>query len=164
MSRFVDEFDKSKSMSEASIGSYYFSKVMNNLERHLILPTTVASNTKFLNSLQPEWKKLVTMVRQLMNIHESYDFQAEAISDDPVKNLNTSMMMLARAISLQYLTPTNNRLRVSSNTRNQAYVQCDWIDVQCKNTRNVRYAGNAGRNTRRIAGNLRITANTSLVS
>ncbi|GJR12118.1 hypothetical protein Tco_0794770 [Tanacetum coccineum] len=71
-SRLVDEFHKFKCMSEESIGSYYqhFSKIMNDLECHLILPTTIASNTKFLNSLQPEWKKYVTMVRQTNNLHE----------------------------------------------------------------------------------------------
>nr|GEW34269.1 hypothetical protein [Tanacetum cinerariifolium] len=69
---------------------------------------------------------------------QSYDFQAELISDDPLENLNATMMTLARVIDQQYSTPTNNRLRVFLNTRNQAYVQGGRIDVQCKNTRNVR--------------------------
>ncbi|GJU31241.1 hypothetical protein Tco_1174830 [Tanacetum coccineum] len=102
-----------------SIGSYYqrFSKVINDLERHLILPTTIASNTKFLNSLQPEWKKYVMMVRQTNKIYE-VDFD-------------------------------------------QLY---DYLKQNEKiNTGNVGYAGNAGRNTRRIVGNLRNTANTSNV-
>nr|GEU67852.1 hypothetical protein [Tanacetum cinerariifolium] len=42
-------------------------------------PKNIASNLKFLNNLQPEWKRLVTIVRQTKNLHEAdftqiYDF------------------------------------------------------------------------------------------
>ncbi|GJR95086.1 hypothetical protein Tco_0267260 [Tanacetum coccineum] len=46
------------------------------------------------------------------------------------------MMLLARAITQRYSTPTNNRLRTSSNTRNQAIVQADRVDIQSINVRN----------------------------
>ncbi|GJY62288.1 integrase, catalytic region, zinc finger, CCHC-type containing protein [Tanacetum coccineum] len=49
------------------------------------------------------------------------------------------MMLLARAITQRYSTPTNNRLHTSSNTRNQAVIQDGRMDIQSKN---VGYAGN----------------------
>ncbi|GKC51968.1 hypothetical protein Tco_1074713 [Tanacetum coccineum] len=55
-SRLLDEFDKFKGMEGESIESYYscFSKIMNDLERHGCLPKAIASNIKFLTSLQSE--------------------------------------------------------------------------------------------------------------
>ncbi|GJR34870.1 hypothetical protein Tco_1210554 [Tanacetum coccineum] len=53
------------------------------------------------------------------------DYQGDTVqnnSDDP---FTTAMILLARAITQNFSTPTNNRLRTSSNTRNQAIVQAD---------------------------------------
>ncbi|GJY18505.1 hypothetical protein Tco_0389996 [Tanacetum coccineum] len=49
-------------------------------------------------------------------------------------------MLLSRAITQKFSTPTNNRLFTSSNTRNQAVIQDDGVDIQAKNTG---YGGNA---------------------
>ncbi|GJV38996.1 hypothetical protein Tco_1417436 [Tanacetum coccineum] len=53
--------------------------------------------------------------------------------DDQEDKLKTTMMLLARAITQRFSTPTNNHIRTSSNTRNQAYVQDGRVDVQTKN-------------------------------
>ncbi|GJX30504.1 hypothetical protein Tco_0238583 [Tanacetum coccineum] len=53
--------------------------------------------------------------------------------------LIAAMMLLAREITQHYSTPTNNHLRTSSNTRNQAVIQDGRVDIQSKN---VGYAGN----------------------
>ncbi|GJS59462.1 hypothetical protein Tco_0654246 [Tanacetum coccineum] len=53
------------------------------------------------------------------------------------------MLLLARAITQKISTPTNNRLRTSSNTRNQAIIQGDGVNIQSRNS------GNGGRNNRR---------------
>ncbi|GJX82045.1 integrase, catalytic region, zinc finger, CCHC-type containing protein [Tanacetum coccineum] len=53
------------------------------------------------------------------------DYQGDAVqhnSDDPP---TSAMILLARAITQRFFNPTNNRLRTSSNTRNQAIVQGD---------------------------------------
>ncbi|GJZ35265.1 hypothetical protein Tco_0581082 [Tanacetum coccineum] len=57
------------------------------------------------------------------------------------------MMLFARAITQRYFTPTNNRLRTSSNTRNQAIVQANHVDIQSENV------GNSGRFVRRTTSN-----------
>ncbi|GJU80230.1 hypothetical protein Tco_1282595 [Tanacetum coccineum] len=50
------------------------------------------------------------------------------------------MMLLARAITQKFFTPTNNHLCTSSNTRNQAVIQDGRVDIQ---TKNAGYDGNA---------------------
>ncbi|GJT09500.1 gag-pol polyprotein [Tanacetum coccineum] len=54
------------STDEESIESYYhhFSKLMNDFKRNKHFPEKIASNLKFLNNLQPEWSRHVTIVHQ----------------------------------------------------------------------------------------------------
>ncbi|GKA60809.1 retrovirus-related pol polyprotein from transposon TNT 1-94 [Tanacetum coccineum] len=71
------------------------------------------------------------------------DYQEDVVqnnSDDP---LTSEMILLARAITQRFSNPTNNRLRTSSNTRNQAIVQVGRVQIQSRNS------GNDGRITRR---------------
>nr|GEV10828.1 hypothetical protein [Tanacetum cinerariifolium] len=56
------------------------------------------------------------------------------------------MMLLARAITQCYSTPTNNRLHTSSNIRNKVVIQDGHVDIQSKN---VGYAGNGNMNAAR---------------
>ncbi|GKD60525.1 hypothetical protein Tco_1298034, partial [Tanacetum coccineum] len=51
------------------------------------------------------------------------DYQGEIQGDAQEDKLSTAMMLLSRAITQRYSTPTNNRLRTSSSTRNQAVIQ-----------------------------------------
>ncbi|GJX88353.1 putative ribonuclease H-like domain-containing protein [Tanacetum coccineum] len=53
------------------------------------------------------------------------------------------MLLLAKAITQNFSNPTNNRLRASSNTRNQAIIQGDRVNIQSRNSCNI------GRNNRR---------------
>ncbi|GJU46977.1 retrovirus-related pol polyprotein from transposon TNT 1-94 [Tanacetum coccineum] len=69
------------------------------------------------------------------NVHNNYE--------DP---LVSAMSLLAKAITQKFSNPTNNRLRASSNTRNQAIVQGDKVNIQSRNS------GNTGRNSRRAYG------------
>ncbi|GJR11021.1 retrovirus-related pol polyprotein from transposon TNT 1-94 [Tanacetum coccineum] len=176
-------------------------------------PIPVSINTKFLNYLQPEWSKYVTMVcyyqtgdtisydvlydslvqfkphvlaskaKKVAKSHDplallahsnasssqshanfSYspqpyyvihpssvvdyedEYQGELQGGSQEDKLTTAMMLLARAITQKFSIPTNNCLRTSSNTRNQAVVQDGRVDIQTKNTS---YGGNGNRNARR---------------
>ncbi|GJR42710.1 retrovirus-related pol polyprotein from transposon TNT 1-94 [Tanacetum coccineum] len=71
------------------------------------------------------------------------DYQRDAVFDDQEDSLTIEMMLLTRAITQCYSTPINNRFCTSSNTRNQAIVQADRVDIQ------RRYVGNDGRYARR---------------
>ncbi|GJW52408.1 putative ribonuclease H-like domain-containing protein [Tanacetum coccineum] len=164
--------------------------LVNIMDRNNVRPMPVVINTKFLNCLQPEWSKYVTMVHHNQtgaaisydvlydslvqfephvlasrakkatknhdplaliahsnassshsHANSSYSLQPyyvthppsvvdyddeyleELQGDSQEDKLTTAMMLLARAISQKISTPTNNRLRISSNTRNQAVIQ-----------------------------------------
>nr|GFA18945.1 hypothetical protein [Tanacetum cinerariifolium] len=79
--KLFNEWEKFMSTDGESIESYYhrFMQLMNDLKRNKHFPENIASNLKFLNNLQPEWKRHVTIVRQTKNLHEAdftqiYDF------------------------------------------------------------------------------------------
>ncbi|GJX35884.1 retrovirus-related pol polyprotein from transposon TNT 1-94 [Tanacetum coccineum] len=75
------------------------------------------------------------------------DYEDEYQQDDVHTNfedpLTSAMLLLAQAITQNFSTSTNNRLRTSSNTRNQAIIQGDRVNIQIRNS------GNAGRNNKR---------------
>nr|GEZ13141.1 hypothetical protein [Tanacetum cinerariifolium] len=79
--KLFNEWEKFTSTDGESIESYYhhFMQLMNDLKRNKHFSENIASNLKFLNNLQPEWKTHVTIVRQTKNLHEAnftqiYDF------------------------------------------------------------------------------------------
>ncbi|GJU27567.1 retrovirus-related pol polyprotein from transposon TNT 1-94, partial [Tanacetum coccineum] len=171
--RFTNEFDQFVAEPGEALVSVYnrFAQLMNDLERNDMHFPIVTINTKFLNSLQPEWLKYVTQVRlakrltvdtfddlfdylqqfeKLVNVsrakklEKSHDPLAlddvHTNSEDP---LASAMLLLARAITQKFSTLTNNHLRTSSNTINQAIIQGDRVNIQSRNSDNV------GRNNRR---------------
>ncbi|GJV28198.1 hypothetical protein Tco_1384646 [Tanacetum coccineum] len=64
-SRLMNEFDKFSAEDGESLESVYerFSTLMNNMERNKLLPDKIATNAKFLNSLQPEYEPNVNASR-----------------------------------------------------------------------------------------------------
>ncbi|GJV12889.1 uncharacterized mitochondrial protein-like protein [Tanacetum coccineum] len=178
---FTNEFDQFVAEPGEVLVSVYnhFAQLMNDLERNDMHFPIVTINTKFLNSLQPEWLKYdypkVQLAKQPKKLEKSHDplalvahtgsssrntssyyvthptsvvdYEDEYQQDDVHTNsedpLTSAMLLLARAITQNFSTPTNNRLRTSSNTRNQAIIQGDRVNIQSRNS------GNAGRNNRR---------------
>ncbi|GJW71714.1 hypothetical protein Tco_0128631 [Tanacetum coccineum] len=202
--RFTNEFDQFVAEPGEAFVSVYnrFAQLMNNLKRNDMHFPIVTINTKFLNSLQPEWLKYVTQIRlakcltvdtfndlfdylqqfeKLVNVSRakkleksqdplalvahtgsssrntsSYyvthptsvvDYEDGYQQDDVHTNsedpLASAMLLLARAITQKFSTLTNNRLHTSSNTKNQAIIQGNRVNIQSRNS------GNAGRNNRR---------------
>ncbi|GJY03768.1 retrovirus-related pol polyprotein from transposon TNT 1-94 [Tanacetum coccineum] len=79
--KLFNEWERFTSTVEELIESYYhrFSKLMNDFKRNKHFPETIASNLKFLNNLQPEWSRHVTIVHQTKDLHtvdytQLYDF------------------------------------------------------------------------------------------
>nr|GEX27587.1 hypothetical protein [Tanacetum cinerariifolium] len=79
--KLFNEWERFTSNEGESIESYYhrFLKLMNDLKRNKHFPKTIASNLKFLNNLQPEWSRHVTIVHQTKDLHTAdytqlYDF------------------------------------------------------------------------------------------
>ncbi|GJZ49221.1 hypothetical protein Tco_0603411 [Tanacetum coccineum] len=71
------------------------------------------------------------------------DYQGDAVQNTFEDLLTSAMISLARVITQHYSNPTNNCLRTSSNTKNQAIVQADKVHIQSRNS------GHDGRNIRR---------------
>ncbi|GJW91080.1 hypothetical protein Tco_0168633 [Tanacetum coccineum] len=79
--KLFNEWEKFTSTDGESIKSYYhrFSKLMNDFKGNKHFPEKIASNLKFLNNLQPEWSRHVTIVHQTKDLHTTdyihlYDF------------------------------------------------------------------------------------------
>ncbi|GJU67177.1 hypothetical protein Tco_1253436 [Tanacetum coccineum] len=79
--KLFNEWERFTSTDGELIESYYhrFSKLMNDFKRNKHFPEKIASNLKFLNNLQPEWSRHVTIVHQTKDLHTAdytqlYDF------------------------------------------------------------------------------------------
>ncbi|GKA86493.1 hypothetical protein Tco_0808204 [Tanacetum coccineum] len=79
--KLFNERERFTSTDRESIELYYhrFSKLMNDFKRNKHFPGKIASNLKFLNNLQPEWSRHVTIVPQTKDLHTAdytqlYDF------------------------------------------------------------------------------------------
>ncbi|GJT84039.1 retrovirus-related pol polyprotein from transposon TNT 1-94 [Tanacetum coccineum] len=97
-------------------------------------------------SLDSMHERLTTLVNVMDLVDYDDEYQGELQGDSQEDNLTTAMMLLSRAISQKFSTPTNNRLCISSNIRNQAVVQDGRVDIQ---TKNAGYGGNANKNAGR---------------
>nr|GEY63975.1 hypothetical protein [Tanacetum cinerariifolium] len=147
-SRLTDKFDKFTTKEGESLESMHerLTTLVNIMDRNNVRPIPVSINTKFLNHLQPEWGKYVTIVRHNQTRDTiSYDV-LELQGDSQEDKLTTAMMLLARAISKKLSIPANNHLRTSSDTRNQDMIQDGRVNIQ---TKNEGYGGNDNRNARR---------------
>nr|GEW21984.1 integrase, catalytic region, zinc finger, CCHC-type, peptidase aspartic, catalytic [Tanacetum cinerariifolium] len=71
------------------------------------------------------------------------EYQQDNIQSNSKDPLTSAMLLLAQAITQNFSNPTNNCLRTSSNTRNQAVIQGNWVNIQSRNS------GNDRRNNRR---------------
>nr|GEZ54898.1 hypothetical protein [Tanacetum cinerariifolium] len=69
--KLFNEWERFTSNEGESIKSYYhrFLKLMNDLKRNKHFPEKISSNLKFLNNLQPEWSRHVTIVHQTKDLH-----------------------------------------------------------------------------------------------
>nr|GEY85035.1 hypothetical protein [Tanacetum cinerariifolium] len=79
--KLFNEWERFTSNDGESIESYYhhFLKLMKDLKRNKHFPEKIASNIKFLNNLQQEWSRHVTIVYQTKDLHTAdytqlYDF------------------------------------------------------------------------------------------
>ncbi|GJT60737.1 hypothetical protein Tco_1004270 [Tanacetum coccineum] len=69
--KLFNEWEMFTSTDGELIESYYhhFSKLINDFKRNKHFPEKIANNLKFLNNLQPEWSRHVTIVHQTKDLH-----------------------------------------------------------------------------------------------
>ncbi|GJZ48730.1 hypothetical protein Tco_0602562 [Tanacetum coccineum] len=137
--------------------------LVNVMDRNKVHPPLISVNTKFLNSLQPEWSKYVTMTRQRCNLMDaSYDQLYDTLSQVEPHVQASKAKKAARNHDPLVLVAHSNVHSSHSHARelqgdaqedklitamiNQAVIQDGRIDIQSKN---VGYARNGNRNAGR---------------
>nr|GEV50000.1 hypothetical protein [Tanacetum cinerariifolium] len=89
-----------------------------------MMKENIAANLKFLNNLQPEWKRHVTIVRQTKNLHEIYDFlkmNRDEVNELRAERLTKTHDPLALMAHFQnsYNFPASHNDQSSSSTHSQ---------------------------------------------
>ncbi|GKA73448.1 retrovirus-related pol polyprotein from transposon TNT 1-94 [Tanacetum coccineum] len=132
--KLFNEWERFTSTDGESIESYYhrFSKLMNDFKRNKHFPEKIASNLKFLNNLQPEWSRHVTIVHQTKDLHTTdytqlYDFlkynQKELSSVSPRSTI-TKYLHATTTTQQQQLSPTATiqpELHATTNAKSQRH-------------------------------------------
>ncbi|GJT83024.1 hypothetical protein Tco_1057366 [Tanacetum coccineum] len=113
------------------------------------IPNDIYNSVDAYTTAQAMCQRVERLMRGTYVTHPSsvvdYDddnYQGDAFQNDYEDPLISAMMLLTREITHHFSNPTNNRLRTSSNTKNQAIVQGDKVNIQSQNS------VNDGRNTR----------------
>nr|GEY20086.1 retrovirus-related Pol polyprotein from transposon TNT 1-94 [Tanacetum cinerariifolium] len=143
--KLYDAFDKFAHIKEESLHQYYlrFTQLINDMNIYNMKLKQFRVNTKFLNSLPPEWSKFMTDVKLVKYFHtttfdqlhayleqrELYANEVCPLRDDPIACLNKAMAFLTVVASSRFPS-TNNQLKTSSNLINQATIQDDRVTVQ----------------------------------
>nr|GEW33663.1 hypothetical protein [Tanacetum cinerariifolium] len=166
--KLYDEFDKFSIVKGETLYQYYwrFDQLINNMDVFNMSMRQVQVDTKFLNSLPPEWSKFMTDMKLARDLHTtnydqlySYLEQHEAHAnetrfmrlavpvfnqgDDLISCLNKAVAFLTHVASSRFPS-TNNQLKTSSNLRNQATIQDGRVTVQQVQGREGKsYVGNS---------------------
>nr|GEV89276.1 zinc finger, CCHC-type [Tanacetum cinerariifolium] len=123
--KLFKEWEMFTSTDGESSESYYhrFSKLMNDFKKNKPFPEKIASNLKFLNNLQSEWSRHVTIVHQTKDLHTTdythlYDLLKYNQKENPEDSsdhtivMNMALALLAKAFKVNTI-PTNNNQRSS---------------------------------------------------
>ncbi|GJW02406.1 putative ribonuclease H-like domain-containing protein [Tanacetum coccineum] len=146
--KLYDEFDKFAYKKGETLRDFYlrFSLLLNDIYIYNVKLEQFQVNTKFLNTLPPEWSKFVTGVKLVQDLHTTnidqlhaylgqHEFHANEVrlmhecnsdplalqGDDPIDAINHMMSLLSAVVTSRYST-TNNQLRNLSNPRQQATI------------------------------------------
>nr|GEZ31204.1 hypothetical protein [Tanacetum cinerariifolium] len=124
--KLYDEFDKFAYNKEESLREFYlrFSLLLNHMNIYNMKLEQFQVNTKFLNTLTPEWSKFITDVKLVRDLHTTNVDQLHAYLGQHEYHANEVRLMLER------YPLTNNQLRNSSNPRQQATINNGRVTIQ----------------------------------
>nr|GEV25432.1 integrase, catalytic region, zinc finger, CCHC-type, peptidase aspartic, catalytic [Tanacetum cinerariifolium] len=125
--KLYDEFDKFAYKYGETLCDFYLrlSQLRNDMNIYNVKLEQFQVNTKFLNTLPPEWRKFITYVKLQ--------------GDDPIDAINHMMSFLSAVLTSYYPT-TNNLLRNSSNPRQQATINDGRVTLQPVHGRQISFA------------------------
>nr|GEW22146.1 hypothetical protein [Tanacetum cinerariifolium] len=167
--KLFNEWERFTSNKGESIESYYhrFLKLMNDLKRNKHFPEKIASNLKFLNNLQQEWGRHVTIVHQTKDLHTAdytqlYDFlkynqkEVDELKAERLTKIQDPLALMANSNNLyafpsphqdqpsfnqNYIVPGNTNLNGNGNlvaARAEGnVVGQDGNQIRCYNCRGV---------------------------
>ncbi|GJX14701.1 hypothetical protein Tco_0206459 [Tanacetum coccineum] len=97
-SKLYDEFDKFSFMKSETLYQYYwsFAQLINNINVINMSMRPVQVNTKFLNSLPPEWNKFVTDVKLARDLHTTNYDQLYSYLEQHEARANETCLMRER--------------------------------------------------------------------
>ncbi|GJX42768.1 hypothetical protein Tco_0257758, partial [Tanacetum coccineum] len=140
--KLYNEFDKFAYKKGETLRDFYlrFSLLLNDMNIYNMKLEQFQVNTKFLNTLPPEWSKFMTDVKLVWDLHTTnidqlhaylgqHEFHANKKGDDPIDAINHMMSFLTVVVTSRYPT-TNNQLRNSSNPRQQATINDGRVTLQ----------------------------------
>ncbi|GJR86378.1 retrovirus-related pol polyprotein from transposon TNT 1-94 [Tanacetum coccineum] len=140
--KLYDEFDKFAYKKGESLHEFYlrFSLLLNDINIYNMKLEQFQVNTKFLNTLPPEWIKFVTDFKLVRDLHTTnidrlhaylgqHEFHANEKGDDPIDAINHIMSFFTAVVTSRYPT-TNNQLRNSLNPRQQATINNGRVTLQ----------------------------------
>ncbi|GJY72749.1 hypothetical protein Tco_0477180, partial [Tanacetum coccineum] len=149
--KLYDEFDKFAYKKGETLRDFYlrFSLLLNDMNIYNMKLEQFQVNTKFLNTLPPEWSKFVSDVKIVQDLHTTnidqlhaylgqHEFYANEVclvvpvfqkGDDPIDAINHTMSFLTAVGTSRYPT-TNNQLRNSSNPKQQATINDGRVTLQ----------------------------------
>ncbi|GKD54244.1 integrase, catalytic region, zinc finger, CCHC-type containing protein, partial [Tanacetum coccineum] len=111
--KLYDAFDKFTHIKGESLHTYYlrFTQLINDMNIYKMKMEQFQVNTKFLNSLPPEWSKFVTDVKLVKDLHTSNFDQLHAYLEQHELHVNEVRIMLERnqdplvLVAHQHMTP-----------------------------------------------------------
>ncbi|GKA88579.1 hypothetical protein Tco_0810343 [Tanacetum coccineum] len=164
--KLYDEFDMFAYKKGETLRDFYliFSLLLNDMYIYNVKLEQFQVNTKFLNTLPPEWSKFVTDVKLVRDLRTTnidqlhaylgqHEFQANEVrlmhernsdllalqGDDPIDAINHMMSFLSVVVTSLYPT-TNNQLRISPNPRQQATINNERVTLQLVQGRQISFA------------------------
>nr|GEW38711.1 hypothetical protein [Tanacetum cinerariifolium] len=153
--KLYDAFDKFAYQKGETLRDFYlrFSLLFNDMNMYNMKLEQFQVNTKFLNTLQPEW---ITDTSSLVNhnvymasssapqidyalmVQQSSEYSSPKTGlvvpafqkgDDPIDAINHMMSFLTAVVTSRY-PATNNQLQTSSNPRQQATINNERVTIQ----------------------------------
>nr|GEV52607.1 hypothetical protein [Tanacetum cinerariifolium] len=122
--KLYDAFDKFTHIKGESLHQYYliFTQLINDMNIYKMKMEQFQVNSKFLNSLPPEWSKLVTDVKLVKDLHTTNFDQLHAYLEQHELHANEVRLMRERnqdplaLVANQQMTPSHfNTYQFSSN-------------------------------------------------
>nr|GEV25385.1 hypothetical protein [Tanacetum cinerariifolium] len=153
--KLYDEFNKFAYRKGETLRDFYlrFYLLLNDMNMYNMKLESFQVNTKFLNTLPPEWSKFVTDVKLVRDLHTTnvdqlhaylgqHEYHANevrwmhertsdplALGDDLIDAINHMMSFLTAVVTSRY-PAINNQLRTSSNPRQQETINNERVTTQ----------------------------------